>query len=267
MDGSWFTPDPVPAPAAGAPAGCTLTLLGGFRLAVDGRAVVLPVTAQRIVVLVALRGGLGRGQAAGALWPRAPEARAAACLRTALWRIGAAAHGLVVVDGPTVRLGAQVQVDLRDLARSAERVLRAGGQVVDVCAVTDAEEELLPEWPDEWLVVHRERWRQLRLHALEAGAEELAAAGRCGLALEAALAALRADPLRESAHRALIQVHLAEGNLVEARRAYQACELVLRHELGVGPTARTARIVEHAFAAPPRHQAPPRPPLVARGRA
>jgi DNA-binding SARP family transcriptional activator len=44
------------------------------------------------------------------------------------------------------------------------------------------------------------------------------------------------EPLRESARRAVVRVHLAEGNIVEAIRARGAyCEL-LHRELGVGPT-------------------------------
>ena len=42
-------------------------------------------------------------------------------------------------------------------------------------------------------------------------AERLAEAGRFGEATEAGLASIRDDPLRESARRALIAAHLAEG--------------------------------------------------------
>ena len=37
---------------------------------------------------------------------------------------------------------------------------------------------------------------------------------------EAAMFAVGIEPLRESAQRVLIEAHLAEGNLVEARRAF-----------------------------------------------
>ena len=90
----------------------------------------------------------------------------------------------------------------------------------------------------------RERLRQLRLHALEAAAAQLSALGSYGLALDAALTALRADPLRESAHRAVIRVHLAEGNVAEARRAFRQCRLLLRRELHVEPSPQTARMVQ-----------------------
>src|SRR5262249_9511790 len=101
----------------------------------------------------------------------------------------------------------------------------------------------LPDWPDDWLIVERERLRQLRLHALERLAERWTAQGSYGLALEAAMAAIRADPLRESAHRAAIRVHLAEGNLSEALRQFERCRAVLLEEFGVEPTEATTGLL------------------------
>ena len=70
------------------------------------------------------------------------------------------------------------------------------------------------------LIIERERFHQLRLRALECICEALTAKGDYAGALEAALAAIAAEPLRESAHRALIGVHLAEGNRAEAVRQF-----------------------------------------------
>ena len=70
-------------------------------------------------------------------------------------------------------------------------------------AITALSGELLPDWYDDWVLLEAENWRQLRLHALEVLAGLLTAAGRYGDAAAAALAAVRADPLRESAHAAL----------------------------------------------------------------
>ena len=105
------------------------------------------------------------------------------------------------------------------------------------------EGDLLPDWSDEWLTAERERLRQLRLHVLETVAARLAAEGLFGMAMEAALAALRSDPLRESAHRAVIRIHLAEGNLAEAVHAYRQCQSLLARELGVAPSEEAARLV------------------------
>jgi hypothetical protein len=56
--------------------------------------------------------------------------------------------------------------------------------------------DLLPGWYDDCVLLERERVRQLHMHALEALAEKLAAAGRYGEAVPAAYAAVVAEPLR-----------------------------------------------------------------------
>nr|WP_239523336.1 bacterial transcriptional activator domain-containing protein [Geodermatophilus normandii] len=96
--------------------------------------------------------------------------------------------------------------------------------------------ELLPGWHEEWVLLERERLRQLRMHALEALAGELIVAGRFGEAVEAAYAAVHEEPLRESAHRVVVRAHLAEGNVAEARHAYESFRQVLADTLGVAPT-------------------------------
>ena len=110
--------------------------------------------------------------------------------------------------------------------------------------------DLLPDWDEDWIVLDRERFRQLRLHALEAECERLSSAGRFGEALEAGLAALDAEPLRDSARRAVVQVHLREGNVVEALRAYYAYERLLAAELGIMPSLAMRRLLGDLLGAP-----------------
>lgn len=76
----------------------------------------------------------------------------------------------------------------------------------------DLRDDLLPGWPELWLVPERERFHQLRLHALEALCARLTGVGWHGAAVDAGLAVVSADPLRESARGALIDAYLAEGN-------------------------------------------------------
>jgi DNA-binding SARP family transcriptional activator len=88
-----------------------------------------------------------------------------------------------------------------------------------------------------------EDWHQLRLHALEALVGDLTAARRYGDATTAAGAAIRADPLRESAQAALIRVHLAEGNQSEALRAFDRFSHLLQADLGLAPTPQLHELV------------------------
>ena len=47
---------------------------------------------------------------------------------------------------------------------------------------------------------------------------------------------MKAEPLRETAHAALIRVYLAEGNRAEALAAYEHYRDLLQVELGLEPT-------------------------------
>ena len=96
--------------------------------------------------------------------------------------------------------------------------------------------DLLPGFYDDWVLMERERIRQRILHALEALSENLTAAGRFADAIEAAMLATSAEPLRESAQRTLIRAHVAEGNLTEACRSYRAYHELMHRELGVTPS-------------------------------
>ena len=102
---------------------------------------------------------------------------------------------------------------------------------------------LLRDWYDEWLLLERDRWNQLRLHALEALAERLLAASEYSQALDAALTAVWVEPLRESAHRILIRVHAAEGNLSEAVGQYHRYRQLLNRELRTPPTAQMEELM------------------------
>jgi DNA-binding SARP family transcriptional activator len=222
-----------------------LFLLDGFRIEVRGEPLGLSLGAQRVVAFLALRPhALTRGYVAGTLWMDAPESRAAANLRSVLWRLRS--HGVPLVEsiGGRLSLSRAVQVDLREAIELADRWLTGRMTDADLAAGTSAlEAEVLPDWYDDWVAAERERFRQLRLHALEAIAERMVQRGRSGDALLAALAAVLADPLRESAHRALISVHLAEGNVGEALRQVRRCERLLADELGVAPSAQLARMI------------------------
>ena len=244
MDETALEPTRRPPPSSpGRPVtpGARVTLLGDFRLQLADRSVELGASCRRVVALVCLRGAVPRARVAGTLWPSVTDARAGANLRTALWRVSLAAPQVLRVEHGWVEQGPSVTVDVQELTRHALAVDEPDDEVATLPRLADA--DLLPDWDDEWVAEDRERVRQLRLHLLEALARRLAAQSRFAAAVNLALSALRADPLRESAHRTVIAVHLAEGNVAEARRAYSACRRLLRRELGIEPSPATVSLV------------------------
>jgi DNA-binding SARP family transcriptional activator len=204
----------------------------------------LPRGVQRLVAHLCLTGRPARTAIAGELWPDVREEHAQGSLRSALWRLQKAVPGLLDVAGGTLAPAVGVRVDVVELVSWARRVLDPRGGVEDL-AVPDAglRGELLPGWYDDWVLLERERLRQLRMHALEAVAARLAAVGRHGQALQIAYEAVRAEPLRESAHRTVVRVHLGEGNVAEAVRAYDVYRAMVHEELGVDPTEQMTRLV------------------------
>jgi DNA-binding SARP family transcriptional activator len=103
--------------------------------------------------------------------------------------------------------------------------------------------ELLPDWSDDWLLLDRERWNQIRLHGLETLAGQLLLSRNYLSALEVALAAVAIEPIRESAHRAVIEIHIAEGNLGSALKHYQRYRAMLQREIGASPSHRMDSLV------------------------
>ena len=218
-----------------------LRLLGRWQLDDCPGSEALGDTARRLIALLALRGAMTRPQLAGTLWPDADESAAGARLRTVLWRFGPARALLEEADG-TLALGSGVSIDVNQLRAGAlaldlELALGDPPVVDDQVGVGTFEFDLLPGWYDDWLIIDRERIRQLRLHALEALATRRLRDGHYAAALDAALAAVRADPLRESAHRCVICAHAAEGNIAEALRQYERCREILATELNIAPSA------------------------------
>lgn len=80
--------------------------------------------------------------------------------------------------------------------------------------------DLLPGWYEEWLVPEQDRFHLRRLQALEQVCRTATEAHDYGLATSAGLAAVCAEPLRESAVSPLVAAHLSEGNRYEAVRRY-----------------------------------------------
>lgn len=215
----------------------SLSLLGSFSLEKFGNAIPVTGIAQRVLAYVGLNGVTNRKVLAGRLWPEAGEVRARSSLRNALWALTSRAPGVLGDSQSVVRLSSSVTIDIdrfRDTAREVCSDLRPIHEI-SIEAVLFGK-ELLPGMYDDWLEFEREKFRQLRLHALEAASASLLKAGSYAAALETALAAVAVEPLRETANAAVICVHLRENNVIEAMRHYENFRRQIVAELGVAPS-------------------------------
>lgn len=210
-----------------------IRLLGGFDITGPLGRVDVPPSGQRVVAYLALhRRPVPRPVVAAHIWPDVDEARARANLRSAVWRLGAVAP-VVDASSTTLSIGRQVTVDLADLEELVSDTRDAG---VVVWPRHGFDLELLPGWEDEWVELERERVRQLELHLLDGLVAWSVEQGRAGDGVDAALRAIRLDPLRESSHAGLLRALLASGNRAGAITHFRRFNTLIREELGLSPS-------------------------------
>jgi DNA-binding SARP family transcriptional activator len=147
---------------------------------------------------------------------------------------------VILADKHSLLLRTDVLIDVHMVGDWASRLISGRSAHSDLTALPRGIDpfDLLPGWYDDWVLLEREQLRQRILHALEVMSYHLAAAGRYAEAVDAAMMAVSAEPLRESAQQALLEAHLAEGNWVEGQRVLESYRELLGRELGVDPDPR-----------------------------
>jgi hypothetical protein len=214
-----------------------VTVLGSFTLTArdgvgsHGGTVPLGVDARRLVAYLAVHPRpQERAALAADLWPGAAADAAARLLADAVAALDV--PGLLTADGPTLSLAADVEVDLAD----AMGLVRAMPEIPvdDTPDVALLDADILPGWDRP---VDRRGARAVPPAApARRGGAQPAAVDRRDARRAVALAetAVRAAPSRESARRALIEAHLAQGNIAAAVAQYDDYRELLRSSVG-GP--------------------------------
>lgn len=238
-----------------------LSLLGRWRLDVDGHEIQLGGREQRLASLLALRGRRARLEVAGILWPESTDTRALASLRRALLLTQQRSPGLLSADRSSIGLDTSVRVDLVELRAAIDA---AGGDLepgeARTLLASLSRGDLLPGWYDDWLIPEREQLAQLRVGALVRMARRALDEDDLLLAVDAARAATAAEPLLESAREVAIMAHLGRGDAGYALREFAGYRDALRDELGVAPSRAITQLVERALprdAGTPRSADPP----------
>ncbi len=197
----------------------------------------LPGSARRAIAYLAIKGPVvQRSLMSMELWPTVLETRARANLRRAIWQTPA---GWVTAGSWDVRL--EADVDVAAAHRVAEQALDAAP--LDASQLDLLTRDLLPGWYEEWLLDEQDSFHLTRLQALEAECRTATRLRQYTLATRAGLAAVSAEPLRQSALCALVQAHLEEGNSYEALRRYENYRDALWAELEVEPDPEVTALV------------------------
>ncbi len=184
-----------------------------------------------LLALIAFGEG-GAARLAALLWPDAEPAQAMSSLRQRLWRLRQRTGGGRLAEGSPV-LAAAADLVLADADDDNE-----AGAPLAAFAYDD-----LPELAT-LIEHHRGAARSRVALALQQQADAAESAGRIDRALPLALRVCRLQPLQESAHRRLMRLHYLRNDRAAAVAAFEACEALLKDELGLKPSAETLALLQ-----------------------
>ena len=169
----------------------SIWLIDGFECCVGSETLELPRGCQRLVAFLALwERPVLRSFVSGSLWPDTDGAHSTACLRSAVWRLNSLGPSFVHVTSTHLVLDPRVEVDYRKAVEWSRTLLAGTAPLPTVWTmheISGLAREVLPDWYDEWVEQARERFRQLRLHALESLCLYLADRGLYAAAAQAGL--------------------------------------------------------------------------------
>ena len=227
-----------------------VSLLGSFSISVNETQVKLPPQCERLVAYLALNGGtVDRDRLVDVLWPDTTASRGCASLRTATWRTRAACGTSVVqATQAGVQLLVDVDIDIVQAGELGVALLEGDGRPTENLYALDPLAPLLAGWFEDWVVLERERIAQLHLRYAEGLVRQLVIQGSVHLALAVALQAVSLDRLRQSAHRTLMLVYCAEGNVAQAIAYSREVAAYIEQECGVRPVLRMDEIVAESEA-------------------
>jgi len=238
-------------------------LLGSPRIEQENRTVDLPRRkAQALLFYLAMTGGpQQRATLATLLWPESDQQRAHGSLRRHLSELNLALGGnWIAADHDTIALArpADLWVDViefQHLLASCQHHDHAASAVCPACiqpltaAVALYRADFLagftlPDAPafDEWQFFQSEGLRQSYATALEQLVQAHLAQAEAEAAIPYARQWLNLDPLHEPAHRQLMHLYVATGQLRAALRQYEVCVQTLHEELDVPPAAATTAL-------------------------
>ena len=231
-----------------------LILFGGFQARAAGQVIDVPGRKERaLVAFLAMPPGelRSRDKLCGLLWGDRGDKQAHDSLKQALHRLRSSFEFVlplpIFADREFLALDrTAVAIDVQEFEQlisegTSETIARATalyrGDLLDGLDVRDAAFE-------EWLLIERQRLRSLQREALATLLDRSLASDARDQAGEIARRLLSIDPLREAAHRALMQNYMERGEAALALKQYQLCRDALQRELGVGPEVETERLYQ-----------------------
>ena len=186
-------------------------------------------------------------------WPDYEQAKAFSNLRRTIWEVHQAiGEHWLIADRESVHLNADAEIEL-DVARFQDLLSQSRQQsdpALRISLLIEATKlyrnhfltafSLKDAYPfNEWAFAESEDLRRQLAEAITTLSEDYCTLGQAEQAIPHARRLISLDPLNESSHRQLMEVYIQAGQHSAALKQYQACEQILRKELGLNPQPET----------------------------
>jgi DNA-binding SARP family transcriptional activator/DNA polymerase III delta prime subunit len=232
-----------------------IRLLGQFDLRRNGRSVhIHSRPAQLLLAYLALRVGMQhrREKLAGLIWPDMAEENARRNLRNALWRVRKAI-GERYIQADRLSVGFdQASPHWIDCA-----VLRASRDASSldawVAAVSLYQDELLPGFYEEWVILDRKEMQTIYDRRMGSLLERLGVEARWEEVTRWAEHWIAHGGFLEPAFRAMIRAKHELGDIAGVAATYRRCVAMLDEELGVAPSQETKALFQKLSGDAPLH--------------
>jgi predicted ATPase/DNA-binding SARP family transcriptional activator len=191
---------------------------------------------------------------AGTFWPEEPDAIARRRLSQALWQIRRALQAneqdetnpVLLVDGDTIQFNPDLPcwLDIEQFAVHYSQCASEQHKATRHCelCIEHYQGDFLAGYYDDWILVERERLREMHLETLERLVEVYKGQNEYEPALVYARRLTNEAPWREKAHREVMRLHHLLGRDADALKQYELCREALAEELGVEPSSETAAL-------------------------
>ena len=209
-----------------------------------------------LAYLAVEQGRHSRASLSALLWPDHEQSRAYKNLRQTLWDIQQSiGEGWITADRESIGLNevADIRLDVSKFESCLDEAHRKSEISLRAALLTDSVKlyrnhfltgfSLKDAHPfNDWAFAKSEELRHQLGRALVMLSNDLCTLGQAEQAIPYARRLITLDPLDESSHRQLMQVYIQAGQHSAALKQYQACEQLLRKELGVDPQPETREL-------------------------
>lgn len=224
-----------------------LALFGSLRLTLDRTPIESTVPPKTLHLLAYLllhrREALTRDQLAFTLWPDRSEAEARGQLRRYLYRLRQ-----LLPDGDwLITRGETIQWNLdADYALDVQEFEHAAHYAPDELAAAQRlyVDDLLPDLYDDWIMLDRERLREMYLANWQTLLNVYRERREYAQAIECAQHILKREPLRETIVREMMRLRTASGDRARALADYRQFQARVQEELGVPPLPETIALYD-----------------------